>query len=121
MLILTSRNIFNEYHSIKVELAYATGFNFEIANSILVEIESLHVNSLFQISQRYCIAFLFIRNIVADAIASSAKKRQFVSLCGLNSSSIKISGKVLPVPWKQSRPYILELHELKMPLVHKTS
>lgn len=96
MLILTSRNIFNEYHSIKVELAYATGFNFGIANSFLVKIESLHVNSLFQISQRYCIAFLFIRNIVADAIASSAKKHQFVSLCGLNSSSIKISGKVLP-------------------------
>lgn len=102
-------NIFNEYHGIKVELAYATGFNFEIANGILVEIESLHVNSLFQISQRYCIAFLFIRNIVADAITNSAKKHQFASLCGLNSSSIKINGKVLPA-CHESRADLMSLN-----------
>lgn len=49
------------YNGIKFKLAYATGFDFEIANNGLVEIESLHINSLFQIPQRYSIAFLFIR------------------------------------------------------------
>lgn len=66
------------YHGVKFQLAYATGFNFEIASNILVEIESLHINSLFQIPQRYCIGFLFIGNIVADAITNSAKS---ASLC----------------------------------------
>lgn len=66
------------YCGIKFQLAYAAGFDFEIANSILVEIESLRINSLFQISQRYCIAFLLIGNIMADAITNSAKK---ASLC----------------------------------------
>lgn len=62
------------YHGINFRLAYVTGFDFEIASNILVEIESLHINSLFEISQRYCLSFLFIENTVAGAITNSAIK-----------------------------------------------
>lgn len=64
-------NVFNMYHGIKFQVAYATVLDFQIVSNILAEMESLHINSLFQISQRYCIAFLFTENTAADAITNS--------------------------------------------------